>query len=78
MTSSAQCRTRESLPAAGIDPYDADATAPSELVCFTQAFHGRTLGALALTAKVRKHSLRDSINQPDCAAPNWLLHTAHM
>jgi len=49
----AQRLTAYALPAAGIDPYDADATAPSELVCFTQAFHGRTLGALALTAKVR-------------------------
>lgn len=36
---------------AGIDPYDANATAPSELVSFTSSFHGRTMGALALTYK---------------------------
>ncbi|MEW5306378.1 MAG: hypothetical protein WDW38_007106 [Sanguina aurantia] len=36
---------------AGIDPYDASATAPSELVSFTNSFHGRTMGALALTYK---------------------------
>jgi len=36
---------------AGIDPYDATATAPSEIVSFTNSFHGRTMGALALTYK---------------------------
>ncbi|KAK9843515.1 hypothetical protein WJX81_006850 [Elliptochloris bilobata] len=36
---------------AGIDPYDASAAAPHELVSFGGSFHGRTLGALALTAK---------------------------
>ncbi|DBB08999.1 hypothetical protein WJX82_003218 [Trebouxia sp. C0006] len=36
---------------AGIDPYDASATAPSEIVCFSASFHGRTMGALALTYK---------------------------
>lgn len=36
---------------AGIDPYDATATAPSEIVCFSASFHGRTMGALALTYK---------------------------
>jgi acetylornithine aminotransferase len=36
---------------AGIDPYDAAATAPSEIVSFTNCFHGRTMGALALTYK---------------------------
>ncbi|GLC41085.1 hypothetical protein PLESTB_000944700 [Pleodorina starrii] len=36
---------------AGVDPYDADATAPYELVSFTSCFHGRTMGALALTYK---------------------------
>lgn len=38
---------------AGIDPYDpvAAPTAPSEIVSFTNAFHGRTMGALALTYK---------------------------
>ncbi len=36
---------------AGIDPYDGNATAPSELVSFTSSFHGRTMGALALTYK---------------------------
>ncbi len=36
---------------AGIDPYDASATAPHELVSFTSCFHGRTMGALALTYK---------------------------
>lgn len=39
------------LPAAGIDPYDPSQSAPSELVCFTNGFHGRTMGALALTYK---------------------------
>lgn len=38
--------------AAGVDPYDKAATAPSELVSFTGSFHGRTLGALVLTYKV--------------------------
>lgn len=37
--------------AAGIDPYDPAATAPSEIVCFSASFHGRTMGALALTYK---------------------------
>lgn len=37
--------------AAGIDPYDPDATAPHEIVSFTNCFHGRTMGALALTYK---------------------------
>lgn len=36
---------------AGIDAYDAKATAASEIVCFTASFHGRTMGALALTYK---------------------------
>lgn len=36
---------------AGIDPYDPNATAPYELVSFTSCFHGRTMGALALTYK---------------------------
>lgn len=36
---------------AGVDPYDANATAPYELVSFTSCFHGRTMGALALTYK---------------------------
>jgi hypothetical protein len=38
--------------AAGVDPYDATAEAPHELVSFTGSFHGRTMGALALTYKV--------------------------
>ena len=42
---------RVSVLAAGIDPYDASATAPSEIVCFSASFHGRTMGALALTYK---------------------------
>ena len=37
--------------AAGVDPYDPTAQAPSELVSFTSGFHGRTMGALALTYK---------------------------
>jgi adenosylmethionine-8-amino-7-oxononanoate aminotransferase len=37
--------------AAGVDPYDANATAPYEIVSFTNCFHGRTMGALALTYK---------------------------
>lgn len=37
--------------AAGIDPYDPKAEAPHEVVSFTGSFHGRTLGALALTYK---------------------------
>ncbi|EFJ52769.1 acetylornithine aminotransferase [Volvox carteri f. nagariensis] len=36
---------------AGVDPYDANASAPYELVSFTSCFHGRTMGALALTYK---------------------------
>ncbi|GIL77713.1 hypothetical protein Vretimale_6691 [Volvox reticuliferus] len=36
---------------AGVDPYDANAEAPYELVSFTSCFHGRTMGALALTYK---------------------------
>ena len=39
------------LTAAGIDAYDANASAPSEIVCFSASFHGRTMGALALTYK---------------------------
>ena len=39
------------LLAAGVDPYDASAEAPHEVVSFTGSFHGRTLGALALTYK---------------------------
>ncbi len=41
---------------AGVDPYDANAQAPHELVSFTNCFHGRTMGALALTYKVRSGS----------------------
>ena len=37
--------------AAGIDPYDRTAEAPHEVVSFSGSFHGRTLGALALTYK---------------------------
>ncbi|KXZ52276.1 ARG9 protein [Gonium pectorale] len=36
---------------AGIDPYSAEESAPYELVSFTSCFHGRTMGALALTYK---------------------------
>eukprot|EP01024_Parvocaulis_polyphysoides_P019021 TRINITY_DN18519_c0_g4_i2.p1 TRINITY_DN18519_c0_g4~~TRINITY_DN18519_c0_g4_i2.p1 ORF type:complete len:456 (-),score=56.59 TRINITY_DN18519_c0_g4_i2:307-1674(-) len=36
---------------AGVDPYDGNVSAPYELVSFTNCFHGRTLGALALTYK---------------------------
>eukprot|EP00878_Enallax_costatus_P015414 GHUV01016145.1.p1 GENE.GHUV01016145.1~~GHUV01016145.1.p1 ORF type:complete len:268 (+),score=113.95 GHUV01016145.1:485-1288(+) len=36
---------------AGIDPYDPHAEAPHELVSFTNCFHGRTMGAVALTYK---------------------------
>jgi acetylornithine aminotransferase len=36
---------------AGVDPYDAAASAPTEIVSFTNCFHGRTMGALALTYK---------------------------
>ncbi len=36
---------------AGVDPYDGSAEAPYELVSFTSCFHGRTMGALALTYK---------------------------
>jgi hypothetical protein len=42
---------RECAAAAGIDPFDPAAAAPHELVSFGGSFHGRTLGALALTAK---------------------------
>lgn len=37
--------------AAGVDPYDKSSEAPYEMVSFTNSFHGRTLGALALTYK---------------------------
>lgn len=37
--------------AAGIDPYDASASAPHDIVSFSSSFHGRTMGALALTYK---------------------------
>lgn len=36
---------------AGIDPYDASLEGPHEIVSFTNSFHGRTMGALALTYK---------------------------
>lgn len=36
---------------AGIDPFDATADAPHEILAFTNSFHGRTMGALALTFK---------------------------
>ena len=36
---------------AGIDPYDASMSGPNEIVSFTNSFHGRTMGALALTYK---------------------------
>lgn len=36
---------------AGIDPYDASLSGPHEIVSFTNSFHGRTMGALALTYK---------------------------
>ena len=39
------------LRTAGVDPYDASMEAPHEVVSFTGSFHGRTLGALALTYK---------------------------
>jgi acetylornithine aminotransferase len=39
--------------AAGVDPYDIEAQAPYEMVSFLNSFHGRTLGALALTYKER-------------------------
>lgn len=40
---------------AGVDPYDpaAAATAPSGLLSFDNCFHGRTMGALALTYKAQ-------------------------
>ena len=47
LTSSETCV----LLTAGVDPYDASAEAPYEVVSFTGSFHGRTLGALALTYK---------------------------
>lgn len=37
--------------AAGVDAYDEAAEAPFEILSFSGAFHGRTMGALALTAK---------------------------
>ena len=43
--------SRLSVTAAGVDPYDPKAEAPHEMVSFTGSFHGRTLGALALTYK---------------------------
>jgi acetylornithine aminotransferase len=39
---------------AGVDPQNPDATAaPTGFVAFTNSFHGRTMGALALTAKTK-------------------------
>ena len=46
LLSSVLCRC-----AAGIDPYDASASAPHEIISFSSSFHGRTMGALALTYK---------------------------
>ena len=37
--------------AADVEPYDAAASAPSDVVYFSSSFHGRTMGALALTYK---------------------------
>lgn len=37
----------------GADPQDADAESPIECVSFTAGFHGRTMGALALTPKAQ-------------------------
>lgn len=36
---------------AGLDPFDKEAGGPSELISFHNCFHGRTMGALALTYK---------------------------
>lgn len=36
---------------AGIDPYDPAMPRPTEIVSFTSGFHGRTMGALAITPK---------------------------
>lgn len=43
------------LLAAGLDPYNADTAldCATEIVSFTGSFHGRTMGSLALTYKVR-------------------------
>lgn len=49
----------------GIDPYDKEATAPSEMVSFTSGFHGRTMGALALTYK-DQYKTPFSPNMPGC------------
>eukprot|EP00892_Ulva_mutabilis_P002349 jgi/Ulvmu1/12114/UM084_0040.1 len=38
---------------AGADAQDENAEVPTELVAFTGSFHGRTMGALALTAKTQ-------------------------
>ena len=37
----------------GAEAQDAQATVPTEIVTFTNSFHGRTMGALALTAKTQ-------------------------
>ncbi len=41
--------------AAGLDPYNAETAldCATDIVSFTGSFHGRTMGALALTYKVR-------------------------
>lgn len=39
-----------------IDPYDPDVIGPHEIVSFTSAFHGRTMGALAITPKEKYQS----------------------
>ena len=40
----------------GIDPYDPEQNRPYEIVSFTGGFHGRTMGALALTPKQKYQS----------------------
>ena len=37
----------------GAEAQDAEAAVPTEIVTFTNSFHGRTMGALALTAKTQ-------------------------
>lgn len=54
-----------------MDPYSKEATAPSELVSFTSGFHGRTMGALALTYK-DQYKTPFAPNMPGCHIIPWL------
>ena len=58
---------------AGVDAQDAEAAAPTGLVAFTGSFHGRTMGALALTAKTQYQTpflpIMPGVTQVRCFPP---------